>query len=89
MLLDLIKKRQLRDSYRSVFDGPKGKEVLRHICKQGHVFEPTFVAGDPHLTSLREGERRLALSILKIVNKDFADLADSIEKGIEEDQYDV
>jgi len=57
----------MRRKYRAVFGSSVGKEVLNHILKLGHVLEPTFVIGDPQQTALREGERRLALSILRMV----------------------
>lgn len=76
--LDILK---MHEVYQSVFDGPEGREVLRHICKRGHVFDSTHVVGDSHLSALREGERRLALSILKYVNKDHASLINELATG--------
>jgi len=56
------------DRYKDIFKGETGEWVLRDILKQGHVFQPTYVAGDPMETAHREGMRRLALSIARQVN---------------------
>lgn len=61
---------KLHESYQVVFSTPDGELVLEHILRVGHVFESSFVRGDVHETCLREGERRLALSILRHVLKD-------------------
>lgn len=74
----------LHSSYVRVFESPDGQVVLKHICKVGHISESTFVKGDPHESALREGERRLALSILKFVNRDHEQLVKQIEKGFED-----
>jgi hypothetical protein len=68
--------------YQRVFNTPDGQAVLMHILKHGHVFETTFVRGDQHETILREGERRMALSILKFLNQDHEKLAEQLRKGI-------
>lgn len=61
---------QLREKFVSVFGTSDGQEVLQHILREGHAFDTTFVRGDVHETMLREGERRLALSILRYFTKD-------------------
>lgn len=74
---DLIK---LHDSYRSVFDGPDGRAVLRHICQKAHVYSTTFSKDDPYETARNEGMRLLALSIMRFVYKDESDLIRELEK---------
>ena len=71
---------KIHESYDAFFNTPYWERVLAHILREAHVFDTTFVRGDPHETSLREGERRLALSILRRVVRDhkrFQDLAAS------------
>lgn len=73
--LDLLKRRQrIIAMYRDVFESPKGQEVLAHLAKHNFVFKPTFVSGDPHMTSLHEGQRRVVLSILTMLNTDMEKL---------------
>jgi hypothetical protein len=61
---------RLVQNFRTTFETPSGKEVLKQIMREGFVTRSTFVAGDPHQTSLNEGSRRLALSICKFATKD-------------------
>jgi hypothetical protein len=72
-------------SYQAVFNTPDGEVVLRHILKVGKVTGPTFVAGDPHMTSFNEGRRQLALSILRFVRKNHDELLEQIERGLADD----
>ena len=71
--LDLARK------YQVVFDTPVGREVLAHICRDCFVFTTTFVAGDPHQTALREGQRRAALAILKALSIDTIEKLNNLE----------
>ena len=77
VLSDIIKPSKsvkLHEQYQGVFGTADGQEVLGHILKEAHVFDSTFVRGDIHETMLREGERRLALSILRYFSKDHGTL---------------
>lgn len=69
-------------AYVRLFESEDGKTVLRHILKQGFVTRTTFVANDPQQTTLNEGSRRLALSILRYAKKDHKELIDQIEQGM-------
>jgi hypothetical protein len=71
-------------SYRRVFDTPDGEVVLRHIIRAGMVTRPTFVAGDPHMTSFHEGQRHLALSILRFARRDHEEIIKQVERGLVE-----
>lgn len=77
--MNAIQRLRLRDDYRAVFDSPRGKKVLRHICAVGFVTRSTMVAGGSDLTAYNEGMRNLALSILKFVYKD-----DQVAEHVEE-----
>lgn len=72
----------LHEKYVGVFTEGQGPDVLRHICKVGHVFESSFVQGDPHATSFREGQRQLALSIARMVFRDTTELIKLVEEGL-------
>ena len=54
-----------REQYRSVFSGPDGEAVLKHLAQVGYVYKPTYCPGDHIETAHREGMRRLVLSIFK------------------------
>lgn len=56
----------LREAYYEVFKSDKGQLVLADILRRGSVDQSTFTAGDPHLTSFKEGQRRLSLEILNM-----------------------
>lgn len=80
---DLARRVRIHEQYHSVFSTADGEDVLRHILRLGHTHESTFVRGDVHETLLREGERRLALSILRAYKRDTTELIKQIEDGIE------
>jgi hypothetical protein len=80
-LSDLFKRRdQLAEAYRAVFETPQGEIVLAHLAKTCHILEPSAVAGDPHMTYLHEGERRVVLSIMKMLGTDFSKLQQMMEE---------
>lgn len=60
-----LEKLRIRQAYKAIFSTPDGKLVLRDIVQHSHVGKSTYVKGDPDLMLIREGERRLALSILR------------------------
>lgn len=51
----------------------RGQRVLYKILEWGHVYQPSFVHGDPHGTAFRDGERNLALRILAALNAEAFD----------------
>lgn len=75
----LKKKSQIVEAYRAVFENPQGELVLEHLAKQCHLFEPTFIAGDTHHSALREGERRVILSIMKMIGTDYSAMQKMME----------
>lgn len=81
----LFKTRYVHESFKDVFGGPKGQEVLRFIMKKANVTKPTFVAGDPYKTAFNEGQRHLALSIAKYVHTDTDKLLEQIEQNMQKD----
>ncbi len=73
---------KIHESYQSLFTTLEGQQVLEHICDVGFVFKTTHVSGDPYQTSLNEGKRMLALSILKFVKKDHKEVLNMLDKQI-------
>lgn len=61
---------EIRRFYQDVFSGYKGRAVLMHILSIANVDESTFTVGDRDCTILKEGQRRLALNILKMAQDD-------------------
>lgn len=61
---------EIRQYYQDIFNTPKGLVVLKHILSIANVDESTFVVGDRDYTILKEGQRRLALNILKMAQDD-------------------
>lgn len=76
---------RLNEAYRHVFDGPDGELVLAHLAKVNFVFSSTFVQGDPHMTAMHEGQRRLVLSIMRQLNVDLSKLQ-QISQEIQDEQ---
>lgn len=71
---------RLRRHYRDVFSTASGRAVLEDICRRAFIAKSTFCAGDPHVTALNEGSRRLALSILRFasVSSETLELAEKL-----------
>ena len=80
------RKLELHEAFQTVFTSPQGQLVLEHIIKEGFVLKSTFVVGDSHSTALNEGSRRLALSILKFVNKSHDSMIKQLEKTIQDNE---
>lgn len=80
IISNLVRRLKLVQSFRRLFDTPDGQEVLKTIAREGFVFKSTFVAGDPYQTTLNEGSRRLALSIMKLANTDDGALIKMMEE---------
>lgn len=55
---------QMDMAYRLTFGSETGRMVLADIMKAGHLYEPSYTAGDAMETSFREGERNMLLYIL-------------------------
>lgn len=79
----LREKLSINFAYQKVFETPEGRRVLAHIMRVGGVTKSSFVAGDPHMTSLNEGKRWLALSIARTALSDHQELQKLIESGVE------
>jgi hypothetical protein len=80
----MVDRLALKASYRRVFETPDGKRVLRHLMRVGFVTKSTFVVGDPHQSAMNEGSRRMVLSIINFVVKDYAELENYIEETLNE-----
>lgn len=79
-LKDLLSRRdRVVSAYRAVFENPEGEIVLAHLAKNCNVFDSTFVQGDPNMTALNEGGRRVVLSIFKMLNTDLNKLRTIME----------
>ena len=79
----LLRRVALHAAYVRCFNTDDGKVVLSDLMKEGFMFKPTFVSGDPQASALNEGSRRLVLSILKFVHKDHKELINHVEKELQ------
>ena len=72
---------RIKESFRAVFGTPDGKVVLRYILRNSCALRSTYGRGvDRDLMMIREGERRLALSILRMVCKNDDELINELEE---------
>lgn len=80
-LIQMVRSKQdVVEAYNRVFNSVDGQIVLMHILKNSYVLTSTFVRGDPHETALNEGQRRLALSIMRYANMDVNKLIEMAEE---------
>lgn len=63
----------LKKTYRQLFNTDEGKIVLRDLKLRNHALTTTFVAGDPHDTSFREGQRSVVLTIMRMMEEKTAE----------------
>jgi hypothetical protein len=66
----MLRKIRRHKDYAVVFGSPEGERVLMDILREGFVTSSTFVRGDHDETTMNEGSRRLALSILRFARTD-------------------
>ena len=59
--------RRNRD-YRLAFGTEEGARVLEDLLRHCHAGEVIHVPGDPYETAFRDGQRRVALRIVSILN---------------------
>ncbi len=69
-----------RTMYRTVFDTPPGKDVLKDLYKFCKMGQDILVLGDPHATSYNIGRQRVYLRIMAILKMD-SDVIDELSKG--------
>ncbi len=62
-----------RDFREALTRTARGQRVLHKILEWGHVYQVSFVQGDPYGTAFRDGERNLALRILAALNAEAID----------------
>ena len=60
---------KLQEAYRTLFDTPDGKTVLKDLEDFGFYHDSTFV-GDPNVTVFNEGRRSVVLHIRNMMNTD-------------------
>lgn len=63
------------EAYQLVFSSREGRRVLADLLKLCHMERDTFVAGDPHQTSWRCGQRSVGLRIYEILKLDTKKIA--------------
>lgn len=66
-LLELARRRRLRQAYRRVFDSPDGEMVLSDMLRRSGVTAPRFTK-DPIESAFFEGQRHFVLSVFRFVH---------------------
>lgn len=77
----------LRVSYRQVFGSPSGQEVLADLMRNTGLSRSSFVPGDPGLSAFHEGQRRVGLYIIDMVNSDPDAAASMLRAGDTNDLF--
>lgn len=80
-LKEISERYRIKESFRVVFGTPDGHAVLRYILRNSCTLRSTYGRGvDRDLMMIREGERRLALSILRMVCRNDDELINELEE---------
>lgn len=74
---------QLRHDYEYAFGSPEGERVLRDIIVSSNILTPAVDMETNHIV-FREGERSVALRILKILQTGPEEIQTIIEEEIED-----
>ncbi len=77
----------LRVAYRQVFGSPSGQEVLADLLRNTGVSRVSFVPGDPGLSAFHEGQRRVGLYLVEMINSDPDAAAAMLRAGDTEDLF--
>lgn len=78
----------IHSCYKTVFRSPEGEKVLDDLLKYCHILNTTF-STDPYESALQEGERNVALYILKKINANVEQMKKFAERQEkEQDEYD-
>lgn len=73
------------EDFQTTFDTPQGRRVLAYLMRVSGATSSNFVAGDPHATAFKEGQRHIVMTILKAVNRDTSELIKQIEQGLQDE----
>lgn len=68
------------ENYIACFETPAGQKVLEDLSKNCNLCGTTFVAGDPHSSAFKEGQRSVVVYICKQIGKDTTELIKQIEE---------
>lgn len=58
------KKKSSMEAVKAIMSLPQCRKWMYTVLEDCHIFQTSFVQGDPHATSFREGERNAGLRIL-------------------------
>ena len=77
------------ESYKNVFNTPKGRYVLWDLMKAYHILEPTYSAKGPQDTNqmlINEGERGVILGIMGVLDIDVKQLRKQLQEGMDNEK---
>jgi hypothetical protein len=69
-----------------VFAGPSGQIVLADLMRASGIGASSF-AGDPHRTAFNEGQRNVAIYLIRMINSDPDAAARMLRSGDTEDVF--
>lgn len=85
---NLVKKKlRLVDAYRSVFQTEAGKIVLADMAKKAGMLDIPVQRTRSEDFSFWEGKRASVLEVMKVLKYDELKLIETLDKGIDEDEY--
>jgi len=85
-MIDFFRRALLKAKFRIVFGTPEGREVLDEICRSCQLHKSTFVVGRPDLTAYRNGQRDVALSLLRMIGEDNPKQVSSMTEALQNQQ---
>lgn len=72
---------RLHHAYKKVFNTPDGEIVLEHLLRVAGVLNPKITT-NPSTLLIREGQRHVVLSILRILGRDIPELKEQIKESM-------
>jgi hypothetical protein len=72
---------RLHQAYKNIFNTPDGEIVLQHLMSVAGILNPKITTEMPKLL-VREGQRHVVLSILRILGRDSHQLKEQIQESM-------
>lgn len=77
------------DDYRITFGGPAGQRVLADLIERHGVMQTSWNSDSAEATAFREGQRRVVLEIIELINRDPEAIAALVMTGQTEELFNV
>jgi hypothetical protein len=81
-LIQRLKNRlRLHQAYKSIFNTPDGELVLEHLMRESGILSPKITV-DFNSLLVKEGQKHIVLSILRILGRDVNKLTKQIQESM-------